>query len=374
MIIMNINNSIEKSLKRAEIFLLKQVETENAGIKRCSKWHDIKKYPDMCLPATYNAVHALILLGAYSAIEEEVKKNIVNYIRSYQTETGAFRFRHMKSSEIWKGQSISHSWQYIDNHITNYSIGALKSLGASWKYPLSFIKSLEEPENLKKWLSERRMSDPWLEGNNIVNLASFFICELEGRDEQRLKQLVDILFEWHELRQDPKTGFWGTNETENPAGIIEGMAGAAHNFHLYFYYNRKISHYEKCIDFCLEFIQGNVKSACLDIDAVDILSNFIVYGYRAGEIKEHLSAFAQKLICFQNEDGGFADEKTNGVRRMDGWAGGYFEPQGLSNCFATWFRCAALAMISCVLEPEKADRYRFRNTIGIGYFNKDYLR
>ena len=59
---------------------------------------------------------------------------------------------------------------------------------------------------------------------------------------------------------------------------------------------------------------------------------------------------------------------------MDGWVGGYFEPQGLSNCFATWFRCATLAMILHCLDPEAARSLRFRDSIGIGYFNRDYLR
>lgn len=353
--------------------MLEDVNTDELGIKKCSSYHDVNKYPDMCLPATYNATHALVLLGAYQNIEDELKNKIANYINSYQQPNGAFRFRNMKEDEIWKGQSIEYSWKYIDNHITNYSIGALKSLGVKSKYPISFINDLKEPKELEKWLMERNLKDPWLEGNNVVNLASFLIYELEGKDDTRLNALMKVFFDWHDKMQDPNTGFWGTDKA-NDSDIMQAMAGAAHNFHLYFYYNREIPYYKKIIDYCLEFIKGKVKSACLDVDVVDILANFIVYGYREEEIKQSLNDFSAKLIDFQNQDGGFTDEKTGGVRRMDGWVRGYFEPQGLSNCFATWFRAATLAMIISVLSPEIGKNYRFRNTIGIGYFNPNYLK
>jgi hypothetical protein len=71
------------------------------------------------------------------------------------------------------------------------------------------------------------------------------------------------------------------------------------------------------------------------------------------------------LLEIQNEDGGFWDERE-GVRRQDGWIGGYAEPQGLSNTFATWFRWIAIAMIADLLWPGWQD-WRFRAEPGIGY-------
>jgi hypothetical protein len=47
------------------------------------------------------------------------------------------------------------------------------------------------------------------------------------------------------------------------------------------------------------------------------------------------------------------------------------EPQGLSNCFATWFRSAAIGMLCEILFPG-AFPWHFRNTIGMGYFNRNY--
>lgn len=373
---MEIRTKISDSLKKAEEFLLNDVmaSEKTPDIKRCSSYHDIERYPDMCLPATYNATNALVLLGSYKNMEKVRKEALIDYFNSYQTEDGCYRFRRMADDEIWKGHSIEYSRAYIDNHVTNYTMGAIRNLGGYCRYPLSFIRKFETADGMKNWLNERDLTDPWLEGNNVVNLSSFLIYELEKKNPVLLTERMEQMFSWHEQYQDPETGFWGTNLGKKPAGIMDGMAGAAHNFHLYFYFNRRLKHTEKITDYCLEFINGQVKSACLDVDVVDILVNMIPYGYRTAEIKGSLEEFAEKLTAFQNADGGFADEKTNGVRRMDGWVGGYFEPQGLSNCFATWFRCTTLAMILCALSPSDADRFTFRNTIGIGYFNKEYLQ
>lgn len=373
---MDTKHIIENSLECAGQFLLHtaSVPGDRFGLKKCSSFHDIKTYPDMCLPATYNASHALILLGEYSRLAEERKRELIGYFNSYQQQDGYYRMAQMESDQVWKGKDMAYTWQYIGFHVTNYTYGAIKSLGGESRYPLKFAEPYMDGTVLERWLCEREMEDPWLEGNNIVNLGSFLIGELEGRDERLLKELGTILLEWHDRNQDSETGYWGTNHPARPASGMEGMAGAAHNYHLYYYFNREIHYAEKIVDYCLEFIKGGVRSACLDVDVVDILVNMLPYHYREEEILDGLAVFAGSLAKFQNEDGGFADEKNNGVRRMDGWVKGYFEPQGLSNCFATWFRCAALAMIACALYPEMKDRYTFRNTIGIGYYNKNYLK
>jgi hypothetical protein len=52
--------------------------------------------------------------------------------------------------------------------------------------------------------------------------------------------------------------------------------------------------------------------------------------------------------------------------------GGYTEPQGLSNTFATWFRWIAIAMTACCLWPQWqafAGGWQFRRMVGIGYAN-----
>jgi putative sterol carrier protein len=103
---------------------------------------------------------------------------------------------------------------------------------------------------------------------------------------------------------------------------------------------------------------------------VDVLCNFIKYDYRTDEIKAWLTKKLDSLLEFQNTDGGFADQ-CDGLRTFDGWTR-YREPQGLSNAFATWFRLIAIGMIAVTLYDD-GDNWQFRKTIGIGYFNPDYL-
>ncbi len=364
-------NKIKFSIDRANCFLKNTNSVGKDGlIKKCSSFHDIQRYPDMRLVATYNATNALILSGEYNSINSADKEKIIKYINSYQTVNGYYELSQIKENEIWKGVSIDYTKDYIHNHVTNYCLSVIKSFKGETKYPLSFMHSYLSEENLINYLNKRRLSDPWLEGNNIVNLTSFIINE--EKDSNKLNELIDIIINWHNKTQDPLTGYWGTNHKTYPASLLEGMAGAAHNFHIYYYFNREIPNYKKIIDSCLIFINQGVQSACIDVDVVDILVNMIPYNYKVDQIKKSLENFLVKLLNFQNEDGGFADEKTNSVRRMDGWVLGYWEPQGLSNCFATWFRLITIALIESAIYGERD--WVFRNTIGIGYFNKNYLR
>lgn len=372
---MNILRDIDAACQRARRFLEEDVAMPGMpfGVKRCSAFHDAERWPDMMLAATYNATHALVLSGAYQNLTKQQTDELCGFVQGFQTQSGAFRFRRMREDEIWKGIDLEYTWAYIDQHITNYAVGMLRALGRDARMPLGFMHAQMNPDALEAWLSRRDLGNPWLEGNSVVNLAGCLIHEMEGRDDELLGRLMETLFRWHDRWQDPETGYWGTNHPARPASLLEGMAGAAHNFHLFYYYNRPIPYAEKIVDHCLSFMAGGVRSACLDVDVVDVLANLYKTGYRRAEIEDALAQFAQRLIAFQNEDGGFADEKNGGVRRMDGWVGGYWEPQGLSNCFATWFRTATLAMIACVLEPASIPRWHFRNTIGIGYYNPHYL-
>jgi hypothetical protein len=223
-------------------------------------------------------------------------------------------------------------------------------------------------EVLKDWLAKRDMSNPWTEGNNIVNIASFYFVFAEQGD-RRMKALIEHLLEWHEETQDPQTGYWLDEDARPPVHPMVAMAGAAHNFHIYYYLNRSLKFVERIVDHCLSFVADGVTSACVDIDVVDILCNMHKFGYRASDIEKGLEKKLADLLDFQNDDGGFSDV-CEGDRRFDGW-NTYVEPQGISNCFATWFRSATIGMICEILFPETFPWY-FRNTIGIGYFKRDY--
>lgn len=333
------------------------------GVHRASKYHDVSRFPSMLLPATYDATHCRKLLGDYEDLPDDKRNELVQFINSFQHEAGNYRMHQMRKEDIYYP-----TWEYIDFHATNYAMGAVLSIGGEMRRPLQFIEKYCSIEALSQWLASRKMSDPWNEGNNIVNLASFYFV-LARRGDKRIGPLMDHLFAWHEETQDPETGYWLDRGAQPPVHHMVAMAGAAHNFHIYYYMNRPLRYVDRIVDHCVSFVGDGVTSACVDIDMVDILANTHKYGYRTGDIEAGLERKLVDLLDFQNPDGGFADVRE-GDRRFDGW-NSYVEPQGLSNCFATWFRTATIAMICEVLFPQEFAWY-FRNTIGMGYFNRQY--
>jgi len=361
---MNLEKRVREMRERVLAWLdTMLVEGEAFGVHRASDFHDISEFPSMLLPATYNATHCRKLLDDYENLSHEKLDALVQFINGFQQEAGNYRMPQMRKEDIYYP-----TWEYIDLHTTNYAMGAVLSIGGKMKYPLRFVEDYCSMEALRQWLSQRNMSDPWNEGNKIVNVASFYFVLAEEGDK-RIPPLIEHLVDWHEETQDPQTGYWLEKGAQPPIHPMVAMAGASHNFHIYYYLNRPIRYVERTVDHCLSFIGDGATTACVDIDVVDVLANMHAYGYRAGEIEAGLGKKLNDLLDFQSADGGFADVRE-GDRRFDGW-NSYVEPQGLSNCFATWFRSATIGMICEILLPD-AFAWHFRNTVGMGYFNRTY--
>ncbi|RJP26176.1 MAG: hypothetical protein C4520_01055 [Candidatus Abyssobacteria bacterium SURF_5] len=363
---MDLKSRVAEMRARAIEWLdLMLVKDQPFGVHRASTYHDISEFPSMLLPATYNAAHCRKLLGNYEGLADSKRDELVGFINGFQQKQGNYRMPQMRKQDVYYP-----TWEYVDFHTTNYAMGAVLSIGGKPGRPLAFVEPYCSIGALERWLAERNMSDPWNEGNNIVNLASFYFVLKESGDS-RMDALIEHLFEWHEETQDPQTGYWLDASANPPVHPLVAMAGASHNFHIYYYLNRPVRHFEKIVDGLVDFAGEGVTSACVDIDVVDVLANMHRFGYRRADIE---SAFEKKLAAlldFQNADGGFADV-LEGDRRFDGW-NCYIEPQGLSNCFATWFRSAAIGMICEILFPGAFD-WHFRNTVGMGYFNRNYGR
>jgi len=338
-------------------FAGQQVPELGFGVYADSAYQRAHGPAGMYLPGTYNATLCLSLLGAYTDLAPAQADSLAAFLNRFQRPDGAYRIPEIIQAEIYYPD-----FEYIDLHTSNYALGALAALGRQPALPLAFLERYNTPDKLAGWLAERRMDEPWSEGNYIVNLASFFAWQLERGDEA-YRALFQQLLDWHDTHQDPASGYWYDPSTGD---LTSAMAGAAHNLHLYAYLAHAVPRYEKIVDHCLTIPEG-VASACLDIDVVDILANLHGYGYRQAEIEASLERKMAALLDFQNPDGGFADVRE-GVRLFDGWER-YQEPQGLSNSFATWFRCATLGMICCVLYPETGEQWHFRNTLGMGYFH-----
>ena len=347
-------NRINECRDRAEQFLLSlQIED---GVFDTSK-HNGGREPGMLLPGTYDAVSALELMGRLSGFDNEKAKA---FILSHQNARGWFKIKEMRKKDLtYKG------FEYDDFHITNYCISVLGYLGYAFSAKeLRFLKKYNSGRRLTKWLARRDMEKPWMEGNFVVNLASFFLLG-KAVGIQSCGERMDEMIAWHEENQD-EFGYYHDPEIDD---LTNAFAGATHNYHIFYEANLPIAMYQNVVDYLLTR-PTEIETACIDVDEVDVLCNFIKYGYRAEEIKSWLAKKLDSLLKFQNTDGGFTDQ-CDGVRTFDGWTK-YKEPQGISNAFGTWFRLIAVGMIAVTIYDDHAN-WHFRETIGIGYFNPDYL-
>lgn len=362
-------DEIESTLRSAALFLLSlQAPGWPRGVFRTSLCHEPDDWPGALLPGTYDALMALSLIDAIDQLSASDMTVAASFLKKHRQQDGRFVNPQAKPDETYKRPERAETEAYMAFHLTNYSLGALQALDDGEKPLLDFAHAFLDPAHLDAWLARRDLRDPWLEGNNIVNLASFLLL-MAGQGDARhaqARQALRRMIEWHQYLQEPATGFWGVGQTVSAQQRLHAMAGATHNFHLYYALDMPIGYDETIVDYCLS-LPVPVQSACIDVDIVDILANFFFRtSYRRDDIRAWLLGKLDALLKFQNHDGGFADTR-DGVRRLDGWVRGYAEPQGVSNSFATFFRLIAIAMIASVLWPGRR-AWGFRRMLGIGYF------
>lgn len=363
---------IEACCARAAAWLWSmQAPSQPKGVLRFSTHHDPQRWSGVLLPATYNGVMALDLLGELGRLAPVENNAVASFLKRFRTTDGTFAIPEMREGEVFKKPDRQETWCYIRFHLTNYTLGALQALDAHDDLNLAFIEPFLDSQYLEAWLSRRDMRDPWQEGNNIVNLGSFLLLLRERGDaaaQASIERALAVLFDWHDRLQEPSTGFWGVDQAHNSRMALHAMAGATHNFHLWYACNRTLPYFDKAIDSCLA-LPTATDSACIDVDEVDILAHgHLLAEHRREEARSWLLEKLMGLLALQCNDGGFFDER-HGVRRVDGWVKGYEEPQGMSNTFSTWFRLIAIAMIAETLWPGWR-RWRFRRMIGIGYFKQ----
>lgn len=366
--------AIETARRRSIAWLdSMQAAGEPRGVMRISGHHDTARWPDVLLPGTYNGLLCRHLIEGIDDLSGTEKSELVRWLEGFRLADGRFRMGMMNDSEVFKKPDKAETWRYIDFHVTNYTLGSIEALDPGRRPVLDFALPYLDERTLGAWLSLRDLRDPWQEGNNIVNLASFLLLlRRHGAGNQpgedfapAIDRAFADLFDWHDRLQEPATGFWGIGQLSDAMRLKHAFAGSMHNFHIWYQAGRPLPYHERAVDYCLS-LPPKVDCACIDVDAVDLLAHaWRLLDYRRRDIEAWLATLLSALLADQNPDGGYCDERK-GVRRQDGWMRGYEEPQGLSNTFATWFRWIAIAMIADVLFPGRW-RWRFRRMIGIGY-------
>jgi hypothetical protein len=360
-------SAVENSIKWLETMEIEPEDPGSAGIIRSSTWHDVRRWPDMCLPATYNATMARILVNGVDSLSEEECSGIASFVTKFQEPDGSFWMPGLTDETIYKHEDMGRTKEYIRLHISNYARQVLRWVSPQNLKGPEFIDPLCEPGDIRSWFMNRNWDDPWMEGNTVINVAGLLV---ERNATAALEELVETL----NTHQNSETGFWGRTPTTRRQ-LVHQFAGAMHVFHIYYFLGIPVPHAEKAIDIGLDLAEKELDgpvSACLDVDVVDMLASLWPARYRRNDIHTVMRRKIDDVLSMQNPDGGFCDERA-GIRRFDGWVGGYWEPQGKSNCFATWFRLIALAIAVSVIRPETIGHWQFRDTVGIGYFDPTRL-
>jgi hypothetical protein len=359
-----LRHATETAFERARLFL-RSLRRPSGGF-RFGQLHDDERWPSMVLPGTYDAVMALRLLG--EEFDDAERDLHAATIRSFASVGGAFRMPQMTPDTTYKRDDPAETRTYVDFHVSNYALGGLAALDRLLPLDLTFVEPYLEPSYLEAWLGRRDLRDPWLEGNNLVNLGGFLLLAVEhgSPDERRrARAALDALLAWHDRNQDPTTGFWGPRQHASERDLLHAMAGATHDYHLYYALGRPVPHLEAAVAYCLGR-PPEVVSACIDVDLVDILVHAAVLrAHRTDEVRSWCARWLSRILAVQNADGGFPDQ-FEGVLRFDGWVGGYWEPQGASTAFSTRFRCIAISMCASLLWPGWRS-FGFRDMVGIGY-------
>jgi len=346
-------SAIDLARRRAEEFILSMQTAP--GVFDTSAYNKGRER-GMLLPGTYNAVNALGLMKRLEAADTAAT---AAFLRANRRANGFYRMPGMRKKDL-----TYPGFEYDDLHITNYVMAALDYLGESPKAgDLRFVKRYTG-QKLDRWLAKRDMTKPWSEGNYVVNAASFLI-EGARLGTEGCAGAIQTLQKWHAEHQD-EYGFFHDPSIQD---LTNAFAGATHNFHLYYYFDTPVPCYRAVVDYILSR-PAIADSACIDVDEMDVLFHVRKYGYRVQDIQNWVAKKLAALLALQNADGGFPDAR-HGERVFDGWVK-YREPQGLSNCFATWFRLIAIGMADILLYGRSGD-WAFRRTIGIGYANPGYL-
>lgn len=354
--------AIRSCRERAARFLEEQVyEVGDEQYWRHSPGHRPESKRSHLLYGTWAGALASVLLRGDIQMEAGRRRLIGNGLRSFQLPDGTFVM-----PGIVEAASPTHEAEYFTFHCTNYALGALCALGEPLRYPLTFLETLRSRQDLEEWLSRRDWSRPWMEGNNIVNLASFYGAVAENAGDWARERLIDLA-DWHDRHQNPATGFWHAGDATTRPALFNAMAGAAHNLHIYYLLEREVPRPSLIVDSCLRLGYMGIRSACADIDFVDILVNLRRYGHRVGEIDRMLGRYLVELLQVQGTDGGFCDSYVTPSSCY-----GYVTPARMSLTWTTWFRLATIGMVTCVLRPEDRNRWVFRDTLGMGYFNAPY--
>ena len=256
---------------------------------------------------TVFAVKIYYMLGLLNNLTDEEKKEIGNFIKSFQRRNGNFYDPLVKKLTFWKDKLSALKNLDFNNFLhkqtikaeTRQAISALSLLQEKPNIPYTdFPKTKKE---IDEYLSKLNWEKPWGAGSHFSHLIFF----LKNGDLVDKENLIDYAINWINKLQHPENGVWyignpGLQQKINGAmKIITGLKVAEK-------VNFKCP--EKLIDLCL--LTKNDRHACDNFNIVYVLkyaNELTRFSYKYKEIKEFaLQRLAIYKQYYYSEIGGFS--------------------------------------------------------------------
>jgi len=204
----------------------------------------------------------------------------------------------------------SHDQVYLDLQTSYFARSALYALGEVKLPPVYFALELAKKNEVYYWLDNLDWGEPWLVSNLDMFLGIFLLEHQEqAPNDPVIEKGLAEYFRWHEEKQYPKDGFWGSNKDP-----LERMAGGYHIFVIYDAIKRKIPYLDEAVVATRKlawadalYVYGGGGGSCEDMDAIDILvRGYISAPEKYQDMKSELIFVAERLAYSQNNDGGFS--------------------------------------------------------------------
>lgn len=298
-------------------------------------------------PVIYSSIYAVLikyLVGESQKMESSLKKEWANYINDFQSADGLYR-DPLLSNDIFEKED----W-WGTRHLTLHAIMALNALDHKPRYPLNYIKDINTPKKINKFLDQLNWdSGVSFTSNKVQNYAMALQYARDFMGDKTLQPAINETIRYLTEKCSPKTGLWSCGISNNSIALSEEVQAAYHFWLIYFYEKSEIPYKEKALKSILA-LQNKIggfnlmkynSSACQDIDSIDPIIRLSIKcaKYREQTIPVIKKALKWNIYNFNN-DGGASFQRDRsflyGHKLM-------YSDKNESSLFATWFRLLIIA-------------------------------
>jgi len=206
--------------------------------------YKFSEFGNSTILSTSFAVSTLYLNNLSIQKIDDTKK----YLLSALQEDGYFIDKNFDH----KNNNSYHKNDYTIPQFTFFSLIALDILGVN-NISLKFMDHYLNINNLKSWFENLNWATFWYESNKIMFMMYFlsYLIKYDFTRKDMALICMEECFNILDKKQDKNTGFWGTDINNN--NMMDGLAGAAHIYFFYDFYNKEIKYKDKIIDSLLSF-------------------------------------------------------------------------------------------------------------------------